>query len=283
MQKDDFQFMLEDSADVVRKQCLDAIKNLGWKIRSDLTQDYQIFCYVPIADLLPQAPVYSITLYPDGQITYIALVAASDDLSQSHAKNDLPKLKSAIITDKVFHRSPDPTLIDQRITKEEIYPDVQVKLQRKCFISYRRYDSADVVGRIYDRLVAAFGPGKIFKDVDNIPIGADFRKVIDEAVSSCAVLLVVIGRDWVAVTNERDLRRLDDPNDFVRIEIEMALKHSIPIVPLLVREAIMPREEELPQSLQELVYRHGAQIRSDPDFHRDMDRLIQSLNSLLQD
>jgi hypothetical protein len=117
--------------------------------------------------------------------------------------------------------------------------------------------------------------------VDNIPIGADFRHVISEAVSRCTVLLAVIGRDWVTVMNEQKLRRLDDPNDFVRIEIETALKHDIPVVPLLVREAAMPREEELPPSLRELVYRHGAQIRSDPDFHRDMDRLIQSLNSML--
>jgi hypothetical protein len=279
MSKDDFQFTLEGSVDVIRERCLDAIKALGWKIRRDLSQNDQIFCYVPIPDLLPEAPVYSITLYPGGKVTHVVLVTANDELSQSYAQNDLPKLKSAIITGDVpdlARKSPFPV---KGAAKEETN---SLGAQKKCFISYRRYDSADVVGRIYDRLVAAYGLGKIFKDVDNIPIGTDFRKVIDEAVSSCVVLLVVIGRDWLSVTNEQNMRRIDDPNDFVRIEIETGLKRDIPIVPLLVREAEMPREEEMPQSLKDLVYRHGVRVRSDPDFHRDMDRLIQSLNSLLQ-
>ncbi len=76
-------------------------------------------------------------------------------------------------------------------------------------------------------------------------------------------------------------RRLDDPADFVRIEIESALERSIPVIPILVREATMPRPDDLPESLRELVFRSGLQIRPDPDFHRDMDRLINALSGLL--
>ena len=91
-----------------------------------------------------------------------------------------------------------------------------------------------------------------------------------------------IGRDWLTVTDERHQRRLDNPADFVRLEIETALKSNIPVVPLLVRDASMPREEELPESLKALAYQHDLAIRPDPDFHRDMDRLIEALNSLLR-
>jgi hypothetical protein len=283
MRRDDFQFTLGSSVSVVRERCLNVIEALGWRIRRDLTQEYVLFCYVPIADLLPQAPVYTINLYPDGPDTHIALVAASDNLSQSHAQNDLPVLKDAILTGRVPDSSKEAFSPAPDTTGKKTTPATRLDTQKKCFISYRRFDSADVVGRIYDRLVAVYGSEKVFKDVDNIPIGADFRQVIDEAVSSCAVLLVVIGRDWLTVMNEQNVRRLDDPGDFVRVEIETALKHNIPVVPLLVREAAMPREEEMPASLKEVVYRHGARVRSDPDFHRDMDRLVQSLDYILQE
>src|SRR5262249_51959035 len=87
------------------------------------------------------------------------------------------------------------------------------------FISYRRQDSGDVTGRIYDRLVQQFGREAIFKDVDSIPLGVDFRGVLDKAVGKCNLLLAVIGRQWIGSQNESGARRLDDPRDFVRIEI----------------------------------------------------------------
>jgi hypothetical protein len=268
MNKDSFKFVLEIPVDRVRSRCLSVITTLGWKVRNDLTRDYQITCYVPIADLLPQAPVYTISLYPLDGSTHVALVAANDNLSQSHAITDLVQLKAAILAG------------DSSATAS--LTSAAGRFQARCFISYRRYDSADVVGRIYDRLIEAYGTDKVFKDVDNIPLGVDFRRTLDEAITGCAVILVVIGRDWLAVTNENNQRRLDDPTDFVRIEIESALKHDIPIVPLLVRDASMPRDEEMPVSLKKLVYRNGVQIRSDPDFHRDMDRLIHALKNLLR-
>jgi len=138
-----------------------------------------------------------------------------------------------------------------------------------------------VAGRIYDRLAGAFGAEQVFKDVDDIPLGRDFRKVIDQAVSGCDVLLVVIGRDWLDVRNEHGRRRIDDPADFVRLEIESALNREIPVIPLLVRDAMLPPADDLPGSLGELVYRNGIPVRADPDIHRDMDRLIQALRELV--
>ncbi|MES9991480.1 MAG: toll/interleukin-1 receptor domain-containing protein [Candidatus Thiodiazotropha sp.] len=154
--------------------------------------------------------------------------------------------------------------------------------QRRClianiFISYRREDSADVTGRIHDRLAEHFGETAVFMDVDDIPLGVDFSKYIDDKVGKCEVLLAIVGRDWLSVSDEAGIRRLDLPSDYVRIEIESALKRNIPVVPLLVRRATMPGAEDLPESIREFSKRNGMPIRSDPDFRTDCDRLIEGL------
>jgi formylglycine-generating enzyme required for sulfatase activity len=152
----------------------------------------------------------------------------------------------------------------------------------QVFISYRRDDSADVAGRIYDRLVQCYGRDNVFKDVDDIPLGLDFRQVIGEAVGRCQVLLAVIGRQWLDIAGPSGGRRLDDPNDFVRQEIEAALRRGIPVIPVLVNRAAMPAEGQFPESLQPLAFRNGIAVRWDPDFDHDMDRLLNSLARSLQ-
>lgn len=151
----------------------------------------------------------------------------------------------------------------------------------RIFISYRRQDSADVTGRIYDRLVSRFGRENVFKDVDTIPYGTDFRKEVGKAVSDSGVFLIVIGDRWLNVTDEEGKKRLDNPNDFVSVEVEAALKRDIRVIPLLVRDARMPSEAELPEPIKSLAYRNAVQIRNDPDFDHDMSRLIESLHDIL--
>ena len=151
----------------------------------------------------------------------------------------------------------------------------------RIFISYRRDDSVDVTDRICERLCEHFGARSVFTDVDGTPVGKDFRVHIAQEVGKCNMLLAVIGKDWIDATDEEgQRRRLDDPTDFVRVEIEIALRRGIPVVPLLVRGAGIPSPEQLPESLQELAFRQGVQIRPNPDFHTDMDRLIRSLEKL---
>lgn len=147
----------------------------------------------------------------------------------------------------------------------------------RILISYRREDSTDITGRIYDRLVQQFGREAIFKDVDSIPLGVDFRIHLDEQVSKCQVFLAVIGRAWKGKGGSRGSSRLRDTQDFVRIEIESALRRGIPVIPVLVGGASIPPVEQLPDGMQDLSYRHGIAVRPDPDFHRDMDRLIEQL------
>ena len=148
----------------------------------------------------------------------------------------------------------------------------------KIFISYRRSDSEDVTGRIYDRLVAHFGDDAIFKDVDDIPFGADFRDYLNESLDQCQVVLAVIGNTWLTAGDGQGKRRLDNPADWVRLELEEALKRkTMLVVPLLVSRASLPRADDLPQSMANLAYRNSAQARPDPDFHKDMSRLIGQL------
>ncbi|MEO8608466.1 MAG: toll/interleukin-1 receptor domain-containing protein [Chloroflexota bacterium] len=147
---------------------------------------------------------------------------------------------------------------------------------KQIFISYRRKDSEDVCGRIYDRLSAAFN--NVFKDTEAIPAGVDFRFELERAVAACNVMLVIIGKQWDSAVH---LRRLNDPNDFVRIEIEAALKRDIPVIPVFVhRRTKMPDRKKLPPTLHPLTYRNARQARPDPDFHRDLDGLIQDIQDI---
>ncbi len=123
-------------------------------------------------------------------------------------------------------------------------------------------------------------------DVDRIPFGVDFRKHLDEAVSQCDILLAVIGEDWLEVRFDegprQGQRRLDDPADYVRIEIVSALARGIPVIPVLVGRARMPSEQELPDNLKDLAYRHASEARSGPHFHDHVSRLIRGIEYLVQ-
>lgn len=154
-------------------------------------------------------------------------------------------------------------------------------LSNAIFISYRRSDSNDVTGRIYDRLAEHFGRGVVFKDVDSIPFGVDFRTHLQQGVGHCQVLVAVIGPTWLSVSDARGQRRLDNPEDWVRAEIEIALGRDIPVIPLLVGGASPPVADALPESLRDLTHRNCAQARPDPDFHHDMERLIQRLEEIV--
>jgi hypothetical protein len=147
----------------------------------------------------------------------------------------------------------------------------------KSFISYRRADAAQVTGRIYDKLVGIYGHDNVFKDVDSIPLGTDFRHVIEDSLGKCNVLLAVIGPAWLTATDENGLRRIDNPLDYVRIEIEFALKQNTLAIPLLVGDATMPKAEHLPESLRAFAFLNASPVRPDPDFHRDMDRVVRAI------
>ena len=150
----------------------------------------------------------------------------------------------------------------------------------KILISYRRDDSAGMAGRLYDRLETRFGRENVFMDIDAIPLGVDFRDHLRNAVGQCDVLLAVIGKDWFGRNAAGDTR-LDDPRDFVRIEIEAALARGVFVIPVLIDRVRMPAEAELPTSLTGLAYRNAIELDHGRDFHGHVDRLIRGIEHLL--
>jgi hypothetical protein len=156
-------------------------------------------------------------------------------------------------------------------------------MRRAIFIGYRRNDSGDSVGRTYDALTFAFGEHQVFRDVDNMPLGADFAAHIKALLPKCRVFLAFIGPSWLESRDAAGRRRLDDPDDLVRIEIERALTTPrLLVVPVLVNGAAMPAERDLPPSLQPLARRHAAIMRPDPDFRSDVGRLVEALRDHLR-
>lgn len=154
----------------------------------------------------------------------------------------------------------------------------------KIFISYRRADSKYVVDRIRDRLIDAYDEDAVFRDLESIPLGQNFGDVLKEAITTCDVMLVVIGPEWASITDDQGNKRLFEPHDYTRLEVEAGLvNQKILVIPLLVMNARMPSLEEIPESLADLRFRNAIQIRNDPDFTPDMQRLIQGINEQFPD
>ena len=151
-----------------------------------------------------------------------------------------------------------------------------VPASSRVFISYRRADSDYPAGWLFDRLAEHFGRGRVFKDVDSLQPGDDFAEVITAAVSSCSALVAVIGERWLTITDEHGRRRLDNPEDFVRLEIEAALTRGVRVIPVLVNGAGMPRSADLPPSLQPLARRQAVELSP---YRFDTSALIRVLDN----
>jgi formylglycine-generating enzyme required for sulfatase activity len=154
------------------------------------------------------------------------------------------------------------------------------KMSGQIFISYRRDDSAWAAGRLFDILSRHFASNQIFMDVD-LDAGIDFVKAIAEGVASCDVLIAVIGGRWLISSDEDGKRRLDNPEDFVRLEIATALKRGIRVIPVLVEGVLMPRPADLPDDLKSLVRRQALRV-THTRFRADSERLIGSVERALQ-
>jgi TIR domain-containing protein len=147
-------------------------------------------------------------------------------------------------------------------------------------ISYRRQDSSPVAGRLYDRLQAEFGKGTVFMDFDSIPYGVDFREHIKTTLQRAKVVIAIIGPEWCGGRDPAN-RRIDDPTDFVRLEVASALENGIPIIPVLVNNTPMPEAKSLPAELEGLAFRNGLALDTGIDFHHHADRLIAGIHRVV--
>ncbi len=146
----------------------------------------------------------------------------------------------------------------------------------KVFISYRRDDSQHQADRIFDALTRVVPKKDIFIDIDGIPAGVDFVDHLNQQVEKCDTLLALIGPEWLTTRSANGQRRLDDPGDFVRIEIAAALKRRITVAPVLLDGATMPLEKDLPPDIKELARRNAIEIRRN-SFDSDAQRMMQKL------
>ena len=146
-------------------------------------------------------------------------------------------------------------------------------------LSYRRSDSEALTGRIFDRLIRHYGRKSVFRDIDNVPVGVDFRTHIQDALQKSDILLAVVGAGWHGPRKGHD--RIEEETDQVRIEIETALKSGIPVIPVLVGKTEMPKPADLPESLKALCYRNAIHIDPGQDFDHHVDRLIRETDEIL--
>ncbi len=149
----------------------------------------------------------------------------------------------------------------------------------RIFISYRRDDSAGQAGRLYDHLSKRFGQRAVFRDLDAIPPGVDFVATIQRAVGSCDVLLALIGKTWLTNTDAEGNRRLENPQDFVRLEIAAALDRNVAVIPVLANSATMPGEQQLPPQLAPLARRNAHEL-SERRWQYDVDQLESVIGNL---
>lgn len=149
----------------------------------------------------------------------------------------------------------------------------------RIFVSYRRDDAPDATDRLVEALVNRFGRQNVFVDVDSIEIGAEFAEVIGDYIQRCTLLLAVIGKGWLDAADPEGQRRLEDPDDYVRLEIEAALARDVRVVPVLVHGAPMPRRRQLPESLTPMLRRNAAELPRQW-FAPAVDQLIAAIESI---
>lgn len=145
------------------------------------------------------------------------------------------------------------------------------------FLSYRRDDSLDETRQLKVALEPHFGVDLVFRDEESIPKGIDFRESLNAELASCQLMLVVIGDRWLSAIDDCGIRRIDDPHDFVHLEIAAALKRNIPIVPVLIRGATIPGPRELPEPLTELSFRNAITLSDLGDSNAPPSRLVEDL------
>jgi hypothetical protein len=146
-------------------------------------------------------------------------------------------------------------------------------------LNYRREDTAGHAGRLYDDLADQFGADQVFMDIDAIEPGVDFAEVIEHAVGSASVFLSLIGQRWLSAVDADGMRRLDKADDFVRLEIEAALRPEVRVIPVLVQNATMPTSEDLPASMAPFARRNAIELR-DNSWRYDVGRLIETIQQV---
>jgi hypothetical protein len=169
-------------------------------------------------------------------------------------------------------------LVLKRRVEARLNPRGEVPI---IFLCYRREDTQDAAGRLYDRLVEAYGSERVFMDIDKVPLGSDFVDIVTKQIGTCSAVIVMIGKQWRTIKDKKRRRRLDNDDDLVRAEIRAALQQKIPVIPVTVQNAPMPQAEDLPDDIRLLARRNGIEL-SATRWKTDVDRLIKDLDRVMK-
>ena len=160
-------------------------------------------------------------------------------------------------------------------------PPTRARDVPSIFLCYRREDTQDAAGRLHDRLVDAYGPERVFMDIDSVPLGIDFVEHVAEQIGKCSAVIVMIGKQWHTIKDKKRRRRLDNEDDLVRAEIRSALQQKIPVIPVTVQNAAMPQAEDLPEDIRLLARRNGIQLDA-TRWRTDVERLVKELDRVMK-
>ncbi len=240
-----------------------------------------------VEDLTESAWLYATLMFDVYAIRSGHLIIGA--LKVSNLKNHLytissecQKINLDVLTDNFLEIVKDSPEDDMSSHDGSAKPRRLSPKDKEIFICYRRSDTSHVTGRIYDRIVAKFGKERVFKDVNSIPLGArDFSDEIKNQLKTTRALLVVIVSQWLTSVDEAGRRRLDKPDDFVRLEVEFGLSNNIQVIPLLIDGIQMPEAKALPRTLKPLSKCQAAKVRGDPEFEWDIELLVRHLSNYL--
>jgi hypothetical protein len=271
----------------IRQFAITIDDNVVGKIKSGETKQFKVPCgshAIGIkVDLYKSQPL-QVELKPDQRLDLECGDRSPETIKEVFTLKGIEKSLNSLIKPKQYlYVQPIGTSAPQLKThrpKPSVTPAQSIETDKKActvFISYRREDSREITGRICDRLNSEFGKQAIFRDVDSIPAGVDFRQHINKTIDKCSMLVAIIGDKWLDAKNKKGERRLDLTNDHLRVEIETALKKEIPIIPVLVKNGAMPDEDDLPEGLKPLAYRNAIPIPEEPFFHNGVDLLIKEM------
>jgi hypothetical protein len=192
--------------------------------------------------------------------------------------------RSACILAENTYRKSQPIMLnalEQRFVDASLAQHGQRRGKKGIFVNYRRSDTIQIAHRLADSLCKVFGTTNIFIDEDSIPSGVDFREHIYRSIDQCAVLLIVIGDRWLEAKDDRGQVRLNNPDDYVRVEIELSLRLGLTVIPILIDEAEIPAASELSSSIKQLSYLNVFKLHSGRSFRNDLDNLATQLRQII--
>ncbi len=278
------------SANILRQFSISIDGSTVGKIKSGQTKQFRVPCgshsIQARLDLYKSRPL-SVEIEPEETVILECGDRAPETFSEAFTLKGIAKSMNSLLKPdqylylELVSRSSGYAVNSQQI--ESGTSDLQSnhehlnRTKLTIFISYRRDDSREITGRICDRLNNRFGKKTVFRDVDSIPAGVDFRDHIGETINRCGALVAIIGNSWLDATNSKGELRLGLADDPLSVEIETALNKDIPVIPVLVKGASMPDPDELPEQIRPLAFRNAIIIPVEPYFHAGVDRLIEEL------